>query len=60
MIINNGMVNGSLRVIGKLFANDIEGNFTNINGYTINASVPSGAKFTDTTYSVATTSANGL
>lgn len=28
--------------------------------YTLGASVPSGAKFTDTTYSVATTSANGL
>ena len=28
--------------------------------YTINASVPSGAKFTDTTYSAATTSAAGL
>lgn len=28
--------------------------------YTLGASVPSGAKFTDTTYGVATTSANGL
>lgn len=28
--------------------------------YTLGASVPAGAKFTDTTYSVATTSANGL
>ncbi len=31
-----------------------------VNGHTVNADVPSGAKFTDTTYSVATTSANGL
>lgn len=31
-----------------------------VNGHTVNANVPSGAKFTDTTYSVATTSSNGL
>lgn len=31
-----------------------------VNGYTISANVPSGAKFTDTTYSNATTSASGL
>lgn len=31
-----------------------------VNGYTINANVPAGAKFTDTTYSNATTSAPGL
>lgn len=31
-----------------------------VNGYTINANVPSGAKFTDTTYSNATSSASGL
>lgn len=31
-----------------------------VNGYTINANVPAGAKFTDTTYSNATTSTSGL
>ena len=31
-----------------------------VNGHTVNKDVPSDAKFTDTTYSVATTSANGL
>lgn len=31
-----------------------------VNGHTVNADVPSGAKFTDTTYNVATTSSNGL
>ena len=36
------------------------GNSSTVNGHTVNANVPSGAKFTDTTYSVATQSANGL
>ena len=36
------------------------GEAATVNGHTVNADVPSGAKFTDTTYSVATTSANGL
>ena len=31
-----------------------------VNGHTVNADVPSGAKFTDTTYNDATTSAHGL
>ena len=31
-----------------------------LNGHTVNSDVPANAKFTDTTYSVATTSANGL
>jgi hypothetical protein len=35
-------------------------NATKFNNHTINADVPSGAKFTDTTYSNATTSAAGL
>ena len=30
------------------------------NGHTVNSDVPAGAKFTDTTYTAATTSANGL
>lgn len=36
------------------------GNASTVNGHTVNANVPSGAKFTDTTYAIATTSANGL
>lgn len=35
-------------------------NASKVNNHTVNSDVPSGAKFTDTTYSVATTSANGL
>lgn len=35
-------------------------NAAKVNGHTVNADVPSGAKFTDTTYSEATTSAAGL
>ena len=35
-------------------------NATKVNGHTVNSDVPANAKFTDTTYSVATTSANGL
>lgn len=31
-----------------------------VDGYTISADVPAGAKFTDTTYSIATQNANGL
>lgn len=36
------------------------GNSSTVNGHTVNANVPSGAKFTDTTYSVATQSSPGL
>ena len=36
------------------------GNATKVNNHTVNADVPSGAKFTDTTYGKATTSASGL
>lgn len=36
------------------------GNASTVNGHTVNENVPSGAKFTDTTYAIATTSANGL
>ena len=36
------------------------GNSTTVNGHFVNSDVPAGAKFTDTTYSVATASSNGL
>ena len=36
------------------------GNSTTVNGYTVNSDVPANAKFTDTTYSDATTSTHGL
>lgn len=36
------------------------GNSTTVNGHSVNSDVPAGAKFTDTTYSVATASSNGL
>ena len=36
------------------------GNASTVNGHTVNADVPENAKFTDTTYSVATISAAGL
>lgn len=36
------------------------GNSATVNNHSVNEDVPSGAKFTDTTYSVATTSSNGL
>lgn len=36
------------------------GNASTVNGHTVNADVPSGAKFTDTTYGVATQSSPGL
>ena len=35
-------------------------NASTVNGHTVNSDVPSGAKFTDTTYNDATTSAHGL
>ena len=36
------------------------GNSSTVNGHTVNADVPAGAKFTDTTYGIATSSADGL
>lgn len=50
--------NGGLRELSNYsyYAGDAE----TVNGYVVNADVPSGAKFTDTTYSLATTSSNGL
>lgn len=44
--------------IGSLPANG--GNSTTVNGHSINSDVPAGAKFTDTTYGMATASSNGL
>lgn len=44
--------------IGSLPANG--GNSTTVNGHTVNSDVPAGAKFTDTTYGLATTSSSGL
>lgn len=44
-------------IIGEINGNGFVGK---VNGHTINADVPVGAKFTDTTYSNATTSAAGL
>lgn len=39
---------------------DISGDAATVNGHTVNSDVPSNAKFTDTTYSAATTSVPGL
>lgn len=50
--------NGALRELSNY--SYYSGDAGTVNGYTVNANVPSGAKFTDTTYSVATTSSNGL
>lgn len=36
------------------------GNSATVNGHTVNSDVPANAKFTDTTYGIATTSTNGL
>lgn len=36
------------------------GNATKVNNHTVNADVPSGAKFTDTTYEIATTTKTGI
>jgi hypothetical protein len=36
------------------------GNSSTVNGHAVNSNVPANAKFTDTTYAIATTSANGL
>ena len=44
--------------IGSLPANG--GNSTTVNGHSVNSDVPAGAKFTDTTYGMATASSNGL
>lgn len=53
------IVTGSAKILSDLTVSGaIKG--STFNGYTIAANVPSGAKFTDTTYSAATTSAAGL
>ena len=45
---------------GALKAQTQINNSTTVNGHTVNSNVPANAKFTDTTYGVATTGANGL
>ena len=50
--------NSSGSMIQKISSSKI--NAGKVNGHTVNSDVPSGAKFTDTTYSVATTSTAGL
>jgi hypothetical protein len=47
------------RTDGKM-TGGITGDAGTVNGHTVNKDVPSDAKFTDTTYNVATTSINGL
>ena len=64
------IVTGVSRFIGKVYASEFVGkltgnadtatNATKVNGHTVNSDVPANAKFTDTTYSVVTTSENGL
>lgn len=49
--------------VGKMIPTSLPangGNAATVNNYTVNANVPSGAKFTDTTYSAATSSVQGL
>lgn len=53
------VVNGSARIVGKIYGT-LEGSASKVNNHTVDSDVPSGAKFTDTTYSAATQSANGL
>ena len=48
---------GADTVIGEINGNGFVGK---VNGHTINADVPANAQFTDTTYSVATSSTDGL
>ena len=45
---------------GKATSASSADNASKVNGHTVNSDVPSGAKFTDTTYSAATTSVAGL
>jgi hypothetical protein len=61
-VTNNKQVNGlsSGTTSGHVVTWGSDGYTVADSGYTIATSVPSGAKFTDTTYSAATTSANGL
>ena len=66
---SNSIPSGAIKLTQKniAYTSDIPtslpangGNSSTVNGHTVNADVPSGAKFTDTTYSAATQSANGL
>lgn len=44
----------------KTLTTNISGNATKVNNHTVNSDVPANAKFTDTTYSAATSSTSGL
>lgn len=66
---SNSIPSGAIKLTQKniAYTSDIPtslpangGNSSTVNGHTVNADVPSGAKFTDTTYSAASQSANGL
>jgi len=57
--LNNLLVTGFSRFVNTING-DISGDAGTVNGHAVNSDVPANAKFTDTTYSVATTSANGL
>ena len=46
--------------VGHAVSADSASSASTVNGHTVNSDVPSGAKFTDTTYGDATTSAHGL
>ena len=53
--------NGAIRTLtGYSEYAALAANATKVNNHTVEADVPSGAKFTDTTYSLATTAADGL
>ncbi len=52
----NGLQNSGI-LVGAITPNGWSGK---VDGHTISADVPAGAKFTDTTYSIATQTANGL
>lgn len=62
--LNTLLVKGVTRLLQKLYATDIDatGNIdaATFNGFTLNDSVPSGAKFTDTTYEKVNKIADGL
>lgn len=56
---SGGVITGNLTVNGTLTGN-ISGSASTVNGHTVESDVPANAKFTDTTYSNATTSTAGL
>ena len=66
---SNSIPSGAIKLTQKniAYTSDIPtslpangGNSSTVNGHTVNANVPSGAKFTDTTYGAATQSSPGL